>query len=147
MTAPLRDSDAPPFQRKFLAPQYWPTWLGIGLLRALCLLPIPAVVNFGAGIGWLAGRLIKSRRHVVRVNLRLCFPQLAGAALEREIDEHFKAFGAGLFEACFAWWASDGRLARHGEVVGLEHLDAAMANGTGSRQIRRSRPRPSHVGQ
>lgn len=123
--------NAPAFQARFLAPRYWPTWLGVGLLRLLCLLPLPWVVRLGQGIGWLAGRLWQKRRYVVRVNLQLCFPELQGAALERAVDAHFKALGAGIFEACLAWWASDRRLRRHGEVVGLEHLEAAMAGGTG----------------
>lgn len=122
---------APAFQARFLAPRYWPTWLGIGVLRALTFLPVPLLVRLGEGIGWLTGRLWQKRRYVVRVNLKLCFPQLDGAALEQAVDEHFKALGAGIFEACLAWWASDLRLQRHGEVVGLEHLDAAMAGGTG----------------
>lgn len=124
--------NAPPFHAAFLAPRYWPTWLGIGVLKALSLLPLPLLLALGEGIGWLAGRLWQKRRHVVRVNLKLCFPELAGAALEREVDAHFKALGAGIFEACLAWWASDERLRQYGEVVGLEHLDAAMANGTGA---------------
>ena len=47
------------------------------------------------------------------------------------MDEHFKSLGVGLFEAGLAWWASDARLRRRVEVKGLEHLDAAMAGGTG----------------
>jgi Kdo2-lipid IVA lauroyltransferase/acyltransferase len=124
--------NAPPFQAAFLAPRYWPTWIGIGVLKALSLLPLPLLLRLGEGLGGLAGRLWRSRRHVVRVNLKLCFPALAGAALEREVDAHFKALGAGIFEACLAWWASNDRLREYGEVVGLEHLDAAMANGTGA---------------
>jgi Kdo2-lipid IVA lauroyltransferase/acyltransferase len=123
--------NAPPFQAKFLGPRYWPTWLGIGVLRLICLLPIPALVRLGEGIGWLVGRLWQKRRYVVRVNLRLCFPELDAAALEQAVDAHFQALGVGMFEACLAWWASDARLRRNSEVIGIEHLDAAMANGTG----------------
>lgn len=130
MNAP--SAKAPPFRLGFLAPQYWPAWLGIGLLRLLCLLPLPWMVRFGEGLGGLVGRAWKKRRHIVRVNLSLCFPDLRGEALEHEIDAHFRALGAGLFEACYAWWASDARLRPHGEVVGLDHLDRAMANGTGA---------------
>ena len=123
--------NAPPFQAGFLAPRYWPTWFGIGLLRVLCLLPLPLLLGLGEGIGWLIGRSWGKRRHVVRVNLKLCFPQLEGPELEREVDAHFRALGAGMFEACLGWWAPDWRMRRWGEVVGLEHLDAAMTGGTG----------------
>lgn len=123
---------APPFQASFLSPRHWPTWIGVGVLRILCVLPVPVLLRLGEGLGWLAGRAWARRRHVVRVNLKLCFPQLDGNALEREVDAHFRALGAGVFEACLAWWASDARLGRYGEVVGLEHLDQAMANDTGA---------------
>jgi len=124
--------NAPPFQAAFLGPRYWPTWFGIGVLKALYLLPIPLLLRLGEGIGWLVGRIWTKRRHVVQVNLRLCFPELDGAALEREVDAHFKALGAGMFEACLAWWAPDARIRKYGEVVGLEHLDAVQKEGTGA---------------
>ena len=123
--------NAPPFQAAYLGPRYWPTWIGIGVLKLLCLLPIPVLLRLGEGIGWLVGRAWPKRRYVVRVNLRLCFPELEGAALERAVDEHFKALGAGMFEACLGWWAPDWRVRRWGEVVGLEHLDAAQKAGHG----------------
>jgi KDO2-lipid IV(A) lauroyltransferase len=129
--AGMRDAAAPPFRWSFLGPRYWPTWIGVGLLRALCVLPIGLLVRFGEAIGWTFGRLVRSRRHVVRVNLRACFPDLAADALEQRTDAHFRALGAGLFEACLAWWASDEQLRRRGEIVGLEHLERAKAGGHG----------------
>lgn len=122
---------APPFKTAFLQPRYWPTWLAIALLWLLCWLPIPVIVGFGKGLGWLFGKLSKSRRHVVRVNLQLCFPQLDAAAREKRVNDHFMALGAGIFEAGLAWFAPDWRLRGRGEVVGLEHLDAAMQDGHG----------------
>ena len=124
-------SSAPPFQAAFFHPRYWPTWLGLGLLWLLCWLPIPLLLNFGKGLGWLAGRALRKRRHVTRVNLQLCFPELDDPARERLVDQHFMALGAGAFEAGLAWFAPDWRLRHRGEVVGLEHLDAAMKDGHG----------------
>ena len=60
---------SPPFQYQFFAPSYWPTWLGLGLLRLLCLLPIPWIIALGGGLGWLVGRVASGRRNVVRINL------------------------------------------------------------------------------
>ncbi|MDM4771632.1 LpxL/LpxP family Kdo(2)-lipid IV(A) lauroyl/palmitoleoyl acyltransferase [Solimonas sp. SE-A11] len=119
------------FQPTFLSPRYWPTWLGIGLMRLLCLLPVPWLLALGEGLGRFLGRLIPSRRHIVRRNLEVCFPQMPAAERERLVDEHFADLGAGIFEAALAWFASDDKLRPHGEVVGLEHLDAAMKDGHG----------------
>lgn len=122
---------APPFQAQFLLPRYWPTWLGILLVRVISLLPLPVLIAVGEGLGTLLGKLLKSRRRVVRTNLRLCLPELDEAAREKLADAHFAALGAGLFEAGLAWFASDRRMARITEVRGIEHLDAALADGRG----------------
>ncbi|MGQ0586770.1 MAG: LpxL/LpxP family Kdo(2)-lipid IV(A) lauroyl/palmitoleoyl acyltransferase [Gammaproteobacteria bacterium] len=123
--------NAPPFRWALLSPHHWPAWLGVALLRLVCLLPIPWLVRLGEAIGWLFGKLAGSRRNVVRVNLKLCFPQQTEAEREAAIDAHFRALGAGLFEACLAWWATDEQLRRQGEVVGIENLQKAMADGHG----------------
>jgi KDO2-lipid IV(A) lauroyltransferase len=123
--------NAPPFRRGFLAPRFWPTWLGVALLQLLCLLPLNWALRLGEAAGWLAGRIAHSRRRIVRVNLQLCFPELGDAALEQTVDEHFRALGAGIIEAGLAWWASDARLRACSEMVGLEHLDSALAAGHG----------------
>lgn len=122
---------APKLEARHFHPRCWPTWLGLGAVRLLSLLPIPLLLAIGSGLGWLAGRILGGRRRIVRVNLELCFPELDAATRARMVDAHFRALGAGVFEAAIAWFASDARLARHGEVVGLEHLDAAQADGSG----------------
>lgn len=122
---------APALHTRHFHPRWWPTWIGIGLFWLLSWLPVSLLLTFGSGLGWLAGRVLGGRRRVVRVNLELCFPEWSSAAREPMIDAHFRALGAGVFEAALAWFASDRRLAARGEVIGLEHLDAARADGSG----------------
>jgi len=122
---------APKLEARHFHPRWWPTWIGIALIWMLSWLPVSFLLAVGSGLGWLAGRVLSSRRRVVRVNLELCYPQLDRAAREHLIDAHFRALGAGVFEAAIAWFAPDWRLARRGEVVGLEHLDAAQSDGSG----------------
>lgn len=117
------------FPRALLHPRHWPTWIALGLLRLLCLLPIAGSLALGEGLGWLLGRVARSRRNVVLTNLRLCFPALSERERHELADAHFRALGAGVFEAGLAWWASNARLARRLEVSGLEHLDAALRRG------------------
>ena len=42
---------------RYWTPKHWPTWLGMGLLRLLCLLPHRAALAAGRGIGRLAHRI------------------------------------------------------------------------------------------
>ncbi|MBL6749626.1 MAG: LpxL/LpxP family Kdo(2)-lipid IV(A) lauroyl/palmitoleoyl acyltransferase [Nevskia sp.] len=120
-----------PLPRALLAPRHWPGWLGLGLLRLLALLPLPLLRALGAGLGELFHALVPSRRRIVRINLRLCFPELSEAQRRRLARAHFRALGMGLFEVPVAWFASDRRLRRCTEFVGVEHLRQACADGRG----------------
>ena len=116
---------------RFLAPRYWPTWLGLGLLRLALLLPYPAMLSLGRGLGTLLYRLVGSRRHVASVNIHLCFPELDDTARQRLVKESFVAAATSLFEGVLSWWASDARLKRLYRIEGLEHLEAARSLGRG----------------
>lgn len=122
---------APPFRWTLLAPPHWPTWLAIGVLRGLCLLPVPLLIRLGEALGLLASRLSPSRRRVALINFQLCFPDRSPAEHEHLVREHFKALGVGVFEAGLAWWASDARLRRHCRIEGREHLEAVRQQGRG----------------
>ncbi|MCC5793960.1 MAG: LpxL/LpxP family Kdo(2)-lipid IV(A) lauroyl/palmitoleoyl acyltransferase [Chromatiales bacterium] len=116
---------------RFAAPRYWPIWAGLGLLRLACLLPLPAQLVLGRGLGALLYRALPARRQIAGRNLYLCFPDLDAPARERLLRRHFGSLGIALFELGMGWWASDRRLARLVHIEGLEHLEAAMAKGHG----------------
>ena len=118
-------------QGRLLAPRYWPTWAGIGLLRVLALLPFPWVVALGAALGALM-RLVAVRFvRTARRNLELCFPELDREARERLLRRHFASLGIALLEVPLAWWSPAARIARLAHVEGREHLEAARAHGRG----------------
>jgi KDO2-lipid IV(A) lauroyltransferase len=114
-----------------LSPRYWPTWVGLALLRLFAPLPYPALLSLGRTFGrvlrWLPIGFVRTARR----NLELCLPDLA--ALERDalIARHFESLGIALFETALAWWASDERIRSLARIEGLEHLDRALARGTG----------------
>jgi len=83
---------------RFLAPNYWPTWVGLGILRLLERLPYPWIVRVGHSIGWLARQLPLNYIRVARCNLRLCLPELSDAEREALLDRHFRELGVGLCE-------------------------------------------------
>ena len=121
----------PKFSGRLLWPRWWPTWIGVGLVRLLVMLPLSWQVVLGERLGRMAARVIPRRRQVIRTNLRLCFPEMPEAQREAMVDEHFACLGRGLFEAAMAWFASDERLAPVFEIEGREHLEAAIASGQG----------------
>ena len=118
-------------QARLWLPQYWPTWLGVGLLWLLDKLPWPEKRLLARGLGWFAYRVIGIRRGVVFANLCLCFPEKSAGEIRKLARAHYQALALGLFEVCAAWWAKPAGLPPH-RIAGHEHLAAALARGQGA---------------
>jgi Kdo2-lipid IVA lauroyltransferase/acyltransferase len=116
---------------RLFAPHYWPTWLGLGLLRLSAPLPVPVLLWLGKWLGRLVRYAPVGFVHIARRNLELCLPQLSAAEREQLLTRHFENIGIALFETGLAWWAPDARIQQLTEVEGLEHLHAAQAQGKG----------------
>ncbi len=116
---------------RLLAPRYWLTWVGLGVLRVLAFLPFPLMLRLGRLLGLALRHLPTSFNAIARRNLELCFPELASAERQALLREHFASLGVGLMEIPLAWWSSPARLARLVRVEGVEHLQAAVARGRG----------------
>ncbi|HEY0635880.1 MAG TPA: LpxL/LpxP family Kdo(2)-lipid IV(A) lauroyl/palmitoleoyl acyltransferase [Gammaproteobacteria bacterium] len=117
---------------RFLAPRFWPTWLGLGLLRLLSGLPYPLLLRLGRGIGGLIYHLAARRRHVAEVNIAHCFPHLDAHEQQRLVRESFDSSAIALFEGVMSWWGSAPRLRRLQRIEGVEHLHQALALGKGA---------------
>lgn len=109
----------------------WPSWLGIGLAAAMARLPWPLQRALGRGLGRLLHAAMRSRRHVAERNIALCFPELDATQQAALVRDSFAALGIGLFEFARAWWGSVQPMRHDLRVEGLEHLEAARANGRG----------------
>ncbi|WP_293387735.1 LpxL/LpxP family Kdo(2)-lipid IV(A) lauroyl/palmitoleoyl acyltransferase [Nevskia sp.] len=129
MTA--HEANSAKLPRALLHPRWWLAWLLLGIGRALCWLPVSWLLAIGSSLGWLVWRLLPSRRRVTRINLRLCFPEFDEARIVDLVEAHFRALGMGLFETLLAWLAPDAKLKGRLELRGVEHLDAAAADGSG----------------
>ena len=116
---------------RYLTPDTWPTWIGLGLLRVACSLPHRAALAVGRGLGGLAYRVGGERRAVVRRNIELCFPELSGDERENLVREHFAALGMSMIEMGWGRWASDERLVAMTEITGVEHVREAVDRGQG----------------
>ena len=115
----------------YLAPRYWPTWVGLGLLRLIILLPDPALRTLARGLGHLGYHLMPQRRRITRTNIDRVFPELDKAARRRLVHDSFAAATYAVFESAIAWWAPDRRLQNRYTLEGRDHLDAALARGKG----------------
>jgi len=97
----------------------------VGALWLLHLLPLPLL----RGLGWLLGRLLyrlgRERRAVALTNLRLCFPEKTEAEREELARRHFVCFARAVLDRTLGWWASKDRLERLIRVSGREHLQDA----------------------
>ena len=68
---------------RLLAPRYWLTWVGLGLLRLVAFLPFGAMVRIGRGLGTVLRHLALRFVWTARRNLELCMPELSHQARER----------------------------------------------------------------
>lgn len=95
--------------------------LGIGFMRLLAHLPLAWVRALGRSLGWLLYRLAGSRRRVVWVNLRLCFPQLAEAELRALAQQTFVYFSQAWLDRGWLWHGSSEVLMRRLRLRGAVH--------------------------
>jgi KDO2-lipid IV(A) lauroyltransferase len=120
------------FPWRLLAPWHWPAWLGLGVIWLLARLPWRPALRVGAGLGGPLRALARSRVHVARRNLALCFPDLSDDDRDALLRENFADMGRMFAEFALSWMAPDRnfrRIPHH--VEGIEHLQAAQAQGRG----------------
>ncbi len=113
----------------FFHPRYWTVWAGLGILRALGLLPLPLLWLLGVPLGQLAAAFPTRARHAVDTNLALCFPGMSAAERRRLRNRHFRAVAQVLLSLGISLWASQRRLARLIRFRQREHYDRALADG------------------
>ncbi len=122
-------SISPPFRAAFLGPRFWPTWLALWLLWLLSWLPWPVRSALAAAFGPLARLSSRKRREIVRVNLRLCYPQLDEPARERLLRLHFRYRLRSVLDYGLLWWGSARRIGKLVRIRGEEHFRAPHDRG------------------
>ena len=121
---------APPYS-DFLAPRYWPTWLGIGLLCLAALTGFRARMMLGSALGWLSWKLARERRYITSVNISICFPELDAKAQANLVKNSFLENGIGLVETACGWIRSPRQFISIGELRGAQALQDALNLGRG----------------
>lgn len=126
----VRPAGVPPL-RHWLHPRRWRAWLPLVLLRAVALLPLAVSRALGFALGELMYATNAKRRHIARVNLGLCFPELSAAQRRRLLRRHFRLAGQSYLDIAFLVWAPERRFRRKIRLIGLEHLRAARRRSRG----------------
>ena len=122
----------PRFNRHLLSPRHWPGWLGVGVVWLIGQLPYRWLLRLGGWLGVLVTHLPSPRRHIAQTNIALCFPDWSAERRAKLVNANLRDLGRMLVEFSLGWMASDRHLARiPNHVEGLEHLEAARAQGRG----------------
>ena len=99
--------------------------------RLLGRLPLPLARAVTRPLAPLLRLAMASRRRVVERNLALCFPELEEGERDHLSRRHFRNLAESLAEVAVAWQRPGRFDERFGRIVGLEHLEAAKAQGRG----------------
>lgn len=108
------------------SPRHAHTWAGVGILWLVSRLPWGFQRFLAKAFGAFCYHVIPIRRHVVLVNLRICFPEWTEAERRRVARRHYQSLALGILEVARCWWRPTNQLPPH-RVEGLEHLERAHA--------------------
>lgn len=115
----------------YWTPKYWPIWVGMGLLRLVCLLPHRVALAIGRAFGRLAHATGGSRRAIVRRNIELCFAEFTAEERDALTRSHFESLGMMLIEMGLGRWARSRHLQSIMRLTGEEHVNSVLASGKG----------------
>ena len=77
--------------------------IGIAFMRLLGQLPLSWVRALGWGLGWILFAVASRRRHVVRVNLRLCYPDQSPQQIRALAVQTFIYFAQAWLDRGWLW--------------------------------------------
>ena len=105
-------------------------WLAralIALMTLIARLPLSWVRALGTALGLVLWWGARSRRHIVRVNLALCFPDRSDSEREQLARRHFVCFGQSVLDRAWLWHAPlpvlRQRLHWRGDLSSLQQKD------------------------
>ena len=84
--------------------------LVVVLLRTLSILPYQWVARLGSGLGAALYTIPGRRKHIVLVNLRLCFPEKTTRECDELAREHFRHVVRSYLERGIQWFGSAQRI-------------------------------------
>lgn len=116
---------------EYLHPKYWGSWILVSFLFICSFLPFKLQWQVSKGLAFLAFHLIKSRRHIVQVNVELCFSEKSAEEKAALVKAIFHENMQGYIDSGTSWFRNVEKFKHRIEVRGQEILERENANGTG----------------
>lgn len=88
--------------------------------------PTATRLRWGRLLGWLVPRLLRSRAHIVRVNLAHCFPDLSPGERDALARRHFRLLAQSFVDRGLCWFGTQQRILEIVELQGEHHLQALL---------------------
>jgi KDO2-lipid IV(A) lauroyltransferase len=96
---------------------------GVQFMKALAPLPLRWIRGLGWALGWLLYLIVPRRRHVVRVNLDLCFPQWTPQERRKLVPRVFIAFAQAWLDRSWLWHGDPERVRERVKLQGAAELE------------------------
>jgi KDO2-lipid IV(A) lauroyltransferase len=77
-------------------------------------------------LGWAAARVMRTRAHIVRTNLALCFPDRSLADREAWLRQHFHLLAQSVVDRGLCWFGRKDDILNTIPISGLEHLEELL---------------------
>ena len=81
------------------------TALFVGFMKLLSFMPLSGIRGLGHFLGLLLWALMKNRKHIVRTNITLCFPEKSLEEIKQLTRAHFVQFAQSLLDRAWLWHA------------------------------------------
>ena len=95
----------------------------IGFLRLLSVLPYSWVARLGDRLGALLFLIPSRRKHIVQVNLALCFPGKTAAQYHTMGSQHFRQVVRSYLERGIQWYGNADKILAHVQIDSRIDLD------------------------
>ena len=113
------------------SPRYLASWIGLGFLWALSLVPMRILYPVGTVIGDLLRTLISSRRQIAERNLELCMPHKSRVEIHQLVKENFRNIARMALYTGTVWWAPKDKLLSLVTVKNQHLLTEILETGQG----------------
>lgn len=83
-------------------------------------------LRLGAFLSWCFPKLAKHRTHIVRTNLRLCFPEASTEQIETWVKQNIRLTTQSFIDRSVLWYASPSKIKEMTRLTGFENLQKLL---------------------